>query len=455
MLVPLVLSGGAGTRLWPLSRRLYPKQLQSLVGTETLLVQTIARTDGLAGVVAPVVVCNVSHGARVQAQLRAAGRDGATVVLEPMGRNTAPAVALGALQALANATPEDPDPLLLVLPADHVVLDVPAFEAAVAVAEPLAQAGRLVTFGVVPDSPHTGYGYIRAASPGASAAVECFVEKPDVGTAERLLAEGGYTWNSGMFVFGARAYLEQLAHHAPAMLQACTDAMAGATGDEGRVHPQADAFGRCPADSIDYAVMEKTSRASVVSLRAGWSDIGSWAALHQVGPHDDAGNATSGDVVAQDCQGCLVHAGHRLVAAVGLRDIVVVESDDAVLVAPRERSEDVKQIVDTLAAAGRAEVQHGRTRVWPWGSTRALDTPWVAATSAMVVDAGRRTDAQHYVGGSRRVMVTSGGGRLEQPGQSPRTLEVGDSIALPPGASHVLVAGPDQALHVLCVDTSQ
>ncbi len=294
MLIPLILSGGSGTRLWPLSREMYPKQLLPLIGKRTMLQETAARVSGLPDLAAPIVVCNESHRFMVAEQMRECGTNPQAIILEPVGRNTAPAVAVAALVALDRArkskSGNDADPILLVLPADHVIRDVTAFQSAVVAGSVAAAEGKLVTFGVVPDRAETGYGYIRRASgDGPAYQVQQFVEKPDAATAKTYVESGEYYWNSGMFMFRARGYLAELKRYAPAMLSACEDAVAAATRDLDFTRLPAAEFGACPSDSIDYAVMEKTDSAMVVPLDAGWSDVGSWSALQDALPRDDTG----------------------------------------------------------------------------------------------------------------------------------------------------------------------
>lgn len=358
-IIPVILAGGSGTRLWPLSRALLPKQFLELVTGRTMLQDTLLRAQAVsAHAEAPIIVCNEAHRFLVAEQARGLGVEPQRIVLEPAARNTAPAVAAAA-ELARRAAPADTDPILLVLPADHVVLDTQAFVDAVGRAIGAAQTGALVTFGIVPDEPETGYGYIlKGESRGEYSVLERFVEKPDRATAETFLASGDYVWNSGMFLFSAGTYLAELGAHAPAMLQACTAAVAGAVV-EADFTRLGEAFVNCPADSIDYAVMEKTHRAAVVELDAGWSDVGSWAAVHEIVPKDDAGNALVGEVIAEECRGCYIAARSRLVAAVGLEDLVVIETQDAVLVVPRARSQDVKRIVEKLVAR---DANHMRPR---------------------------------------------------------------------------------------------
>jgi mannose-1-phosphate guanylyltransferase/mannose-6-phosphate isomerase len=368
---PVILCGGSGTRLWPLSRSLMPKQLLALTGRQTLLQDTWARArECCASNKNPLVVCNEAHRFLVQAQLRAAGAE-PTLILEPAGRNTAAAVGVAALVA---ARQSGPSSLLLVLPSDHVVADRRGFAAAVAAGVAAARDGGLVTFGIVPVRPETGYGYIRAAAGGSGLrAVEQFVEKPDLATARAYVASGRHFWNSGMFLFTAGAYLRELSIHAPDILAACEGAVAGAVAGSGSVQLAREPFLGARSISIDYAVMEKTSRAAVVPLDAGWSDVGSFAALLEVSGMDTDGNATTGDVIALDCQRSYLRAESRLVAAVGLDGCIVVETKDAVLVAPIERAQDVKKLVDELAARHRPEPVSGREVFRPWGSYDSLD----------------------------------------------------------------------------------
>ncbi len=393
MITPVLLSGGIGSRLWPVSREAHPKQFQPLAGELSMLQETLARTRDLAAA-APLVVCNEDHRFMVAEQLRQLGITPGALILEPQGRNTAPAVALAALHAAG----ADPDALLLVLPADHVIRDVPAFIEAVGKALPAAADGRLMTFGVVPSSPETGYGYIKC---GASAGdglydLERFVEKPDAATAAQYLASGDYLWNSGMFLLGAAAYLEELGRHAPQILEACRAAMSGAQVDMDFIRPDADAFAACPSDSIDYAVMEHTARGGVVSLDCGWSDVGAWSALWEVAQRDDAGNAARGDVLLDNCSNSYFYSDSRLVAATGVEDIVVVETADAVLVAARDRVQDVKNIVQALKKGQREEVSLHREVFRPWGSYESLVSAERFQVKRIVVKPGAALSLQMH-----------------------------------------------------------
>jgi mannose-1-phosphate guanylyltransferase / mannose-6-phosphate isomerase len=357
-LVPVILSGGAGTRLWPLSRELLPKQLLALTGERTMIQETAARLTGFPGATGPVIVCNEAHRFLVAEQLREMDLTPSAILLEPAGRNTAPAIALAAHQVLAAA---GEDAVMLVLPADHTLNDLPAFQAAIALAVPAAVAGKLVAFGIVARTPETGYGYLRRAEgqPGAPAGtvapIAQFVEKPDLARAQEFIASGNYFWNSGMFMFGARRFLDELARYAPDIAEVCARASASAVRDQDFTRVSESIFGACRSDSVDYAVMEKTRDAVMVPLDAGWNDVGSWAALHDVLPADARGNVVRGDVLLEDSDGCYVHADSRLVAALGLTDMVIVETADAVMVAPRSKVQDVKKLVARIKAAGRSE----------------------------------------------------------------------------------------------------
>jgi mannose-1-phosphate guanylyltransferase/mannose-6-phosphate isomerase len=357
-LVPVILSGGAGTRLWPLSRELLPKQLLALTSDRTMLQETAARLAGFQGATGPVVVCNEAHRFLVAEQLRQMNLAPSAILLEPIGRNTAPAIALA---AHATLTVAGNDAVMLVLPADHTINDLPAFQAAVAEAIPAAAAGKLVAFGIVARTPETGYGYLRREEGKAGAAsfnvspIAQFVEKPDLKRAQEFIASGNYFWNSGMFMFGARRFLDELARHAPDIAEVCARANAAAVRDQDFTRVSESIFNTCRSDSVDYAVMEKTRDAVMVPLDAGWNDVGSWAALHDVLPADERGNVLRGDVILEDCGGCYVHADSRLVTALGLHDMVIVETADAVMVAPKSKVQDVKKLVARIKAAGRSE----------------------------------------------------------------------------------------------------
>ena len=450
MLVPVILSGGAGTRLWPLSRELYPKQLLRLVAERTMLQETVARTEGLPGLAPPIVVCNENHRFMVAEQLRELGTAPQAIVLEPQGRNTAPAAAIAALLVSGGA---DADPVLLVLPADHVITDVPAFQAAVAVGRVAAESGSLVTFGVVPDRTETGYGYIRrGAGPGPAFSVAKFVEKPDSATARGYVESGEYYWNSGMFMFRASAYLAELGRYAPAMLAACRAALAAAGRDLDFLRLPAQEFASCPSDSIDYAVMERTDRAVVVPLAAGWSDVGSWAALADALPRDAEGNVTAGDVLTEDSSGCYLHSTSRLVAAVGLRDHVVVETKDAVLVAPRDRVQDVKELVAELKARGRYETSLHREVYRPWGSYDSIDSGDRFQVKRLIVNPGATLSLQLHHHRAEHWVVVTGTAKVTR-GDEVFTLSENESTYIPIGARHRIENPGKIPLHIIEVQS--
>ena len=463
MIIPVILSGGSGSRLWPLSRELYPKQLLPLVSDRTMLQETVTRLEGLPGLGQPMVICNEQHRFMVAEQLRQVGADQATILLEPVGRNTAPAVALAALQAGAGGE----DPLLLVLPADHVIRDAAAFRAAAQAGAALAEGGKLVTFGIVPDKAETGYGYIRAGEPlegrgleaggwgllqgsdtldpgsgtrdpkAAAYAVAAFVEKPDLATAERYVAAGDYYWNSGMFLFRASVYLEELGRFAPAMLAACRKALETAQQDLDFIRLDAAAFAACPADSIDYAVMEKTAAAAVIPLAAGWSDVGSWSALWEVAQADAAGNVLVGDVLAADSRNSYLHASSRMLATVGIADLVVVETADAVLVAGKDRVQDVKKIVEQLKRDGRGEALLHRKVNRPWGSYESIDSAERFQVKHIIVRPGATLSLQMHHHRAEHWVVVKGTARVTR-GDEVLTLSENQSTYIPLGVTHRL-----------------
>ncbi len=411
MLTPLILSGGSGTRLWPVSRKNLPKQFLTLSGNCTLFQQTISRTRQLPGVAPPIVVASEDHRFLAADQLLELGIEGASIVLEPLARNTAPAIALGALQAMQR----DAEAVLLVLPADHLIGDTDAFMAAVKQAMSLADQGWLVTFGIRPDRPETGFGYIRRAEAVGSEGyrVEQFVEKPGRTTAEGYLADGGYDWNSGMFLFKASRYLEELATHAPAMLDAVRAAHAGAAADLDFVRIDRELFAKVPDDSIDYAVMEKTRRAAVVPVACDWSDIGSWDALWLSGSKDADGNLREGDTLAVNTRNSLLRSHDRhLVATVGVDDLVVVSTPDATLVMHRDAAQDVKQVVEQLKQSGRSEHSFHRVVHRPWGSYDSLEAGDRFQVKRIVVKPGASLSLQKHHHRAEHWIVVSGTGEV-------------------------------------------
>jgi mannose-1-phosphate guanylyltransferase/mannose-6-phosphate isomerase len=456
MLIPVILSGGAGTRLWPLSRELYPKQLLALTGERTMLQQTALRLEGLAGT-SPVLVCNEAHRFLVAEQLRQLNIDPRAMVLEPFGRNTAPAIALAAYAALKTTQDApDTDPVLLVLPADHVIRDVPAFQKAVRVALAAAEQGKLVTFGVVPNAPETGYGYIQRAEPGQAPPgvhrIARFVEKPAVEKAQQFVKSGEYYWNSGMFMFRARRYLQELERLAPQMAKVCAAAFASAKSDLDFTRIDAKAFEQCPSDSIDYAVMEKTGDAVVVPLDAGWSDVGSWAALHEACEADGRGNVARGDVISEDSSGCYLYSESRLVAVVGLKDHVVIETKDAVLVAPKDRVQDVKKLVFRLKEQGRYEHSLHREVFRPWGSYDSIENGPRFQVKRLKVKPGATLSLQMHHHRAEHWIVVSGTARITR-GDEVFLLEENQSTYIPVGVRHRIENPGKIPVHIIEVQS--
>ncbi|MDQ8051299.1 mannose-1-phosphate guanylyltransferase/mannose-6-phosphate isomerase [Luteibacter sp.] len=407
MLHPVILSGGSGTRLWPLSRQNQPKQFLALIGDHSLYQETVLRASKLPGAQAPVTVCSEDHRFMVGEQLQAIGIGSGGILLEPVARSTAPAIALAALHALRS----DPAATLLVMPADHLIEDENSFRAAVEAATALAGEGWLVTFGITPDYAETGYGYIlRGASLGKGGyQVQRFVEKPDLATAESYLAEGTYAWNSGMFLFGAQRYLDELGRHAPAILASAQAAMASSTTDLDFIRIDHDAFAASPSDSIDYAVMEKTDRAAVVPVSCGWSDIGSWSSLWSVAQRDDEGNRYEGDVIAVDTRDSLVRASERrMIATIGVEDLVIIDTPDATLVARKDRVQDVKAVVDKLKGAGRQEHLFHRKVYRPWGSYDSIGVGPRFQVKRIVVKPGAALSLQKHAHRAEHWVVVSG-----------------------------------------------
>lgn len=447
-LVPVILSGGSGTRLWPLSREAHPKQFLPLLGERSLLQMTWLRLTGLPGADAPLIVANEEHRFMVAEQMRQVGATPAALILEPVGRNTAPAIAVAAVRAMADGG----DPVLLVLPSDHVIGDEPAFRQAVLEALPSAEAGNLVTFGIVPTAPETGYGYINAAAGEGVRPVLRFVEKPDLETAQSYLASGDYFWNSGMFAFRASRYLEELQKTQPRMVELARESLAKASVDADFLRLDKASFAACPSDSIDYAVMEKTDRASVLPIDVGWNDVGSWSALWSVVEQDGAGNAHRGDVMAQDCRNTLAIGDKRLIAMIGLTDVVVIDTDDAVLVAHRERVQEVKEIVTRLKQDKRPQATFHRKVYRPWGSYDGIDSGERFQVKRIVVKPGAALSLQMHHHRAEHWIVVSGTARVTC-GENVFLLGENESTFIPLGSKHRLENPGKQPLELIEVQS--
>ncbi|MGO9514247.1 MAG: mannose-1-phosphate guanylyltransferase/mannose-6-phosphate isomerase [Steroidobacteraceae bacterium] len=448
-LIPVILSGGAGTRLWPLSREMYPKQLLALTGKRTMLQETAARLAGIAGAGEPIVVCNEAHRFAVAEQLRALGQKACAILLEPAGRNTAPAVALAALKALEI----DPEAILIVAPADHVIRDARKFQVAAAVAAGLAQRGKLVTFGIVAHAPETGYGYIRRGEgAGPAYPVAQFIEKPPLDVALQFVGSGDYFWNSGMFVFQAKRYLAELAGFAPDILEATQAAFQAAKADLDFVRIDKAAFEKCRSDSIDYAVMEKTRDAVVLPLDAGWSDVGSWSSLCDALQADEEGNVLQGDVLVQDTHHCYVHSTSRLVAAVGMDDHIIVETKDAILVAPKERVAEVKELVARLKQSGRSESALHREVFRPWGSYDSLDNGERFQVKRLSVKPGGVLSSQMHHHRAEHWIVVQGTARVTC-GEKTFLLSENESTYIPIGTKHRIENPGKVPLHIVEVQS--
>ena len=434
-LVPVLLAGGSGTRLWPLSRSQYPKQFLPLVGERSMLQATLERVAPLASEAEPLLVCNEAHRFLAAEQLREMGVANPGILLEPAGKNTAPALALAALEVERAR----PDAQLLVLPADHVIEDPVVFQRAVETGMAAAAEGAIVAFGIEPRSPETGYGYIRAEGQpdgaGSALRIREFTEKPDAQRAQAFLEAGDYFWNSGIFLTRADTYLAELGHHAPEILAACREAAEGATRDLDFIRVDAEAFGRSPADSIDYAVMERTENACVVPVATGWSDVGSWSALQEVTSADADGNVIRGDVLARDNRNCYLRAENRLLATAGLEDQLVVETADAVLVASKDRAQEVKELVEELKAAGRPEPATHKRVYRPWGAYEGIANAERYQVKHIVIKPGGQLSLQRHHHRAEHWVIVKGTALVERDGED-FLLSEDQSTYIPIGNTH-------------------
>lgn len=432
MLLPVIMAGGSGSRLWPLSRSLYPKQFISLTSKKTMLQETIARLENLEHQ-PPLLICNEEHRFIVAEQLRQENVKHNGIILEPEGRNTAPAIALAAIKATQN----DDDPLLLILAADHVIQDNVAFTNAINTAMKAAQNGALVTFGIEPTTPETGYGYIKKGNSINNKLyhVASFVEKPDLITAEAYLASGEYLWNSGMFLFKASRYLEELKKHCPNILQTCELAMQDARNDLDFIRIKKDTFHACPDNSIDYAVMEKAEDVLVVPMNAGWSDVGSFNSLWEVSSKDINSNAIIGDVLTENTKNCYIYAQSKLVSTVGIDNLVIVETKDAVLVANKDNVQDVKNIVNQLKASKRTECEQHREVYRPWGSHDEIAQGQRYHVKHLKIKPGEKTALQMHYHRAEHWIVVQGTAKVTN-GETSYILTENQSTYIPIGSSH-------------------
>ncbi|MGH7058965.1 MAG: mannose-1-phosphate guanylyltransferase/mannose-6-phosphate isomerase [Stellaceae bacterium] len=454
MIYPVILSGGSGTRLWPMSRALYPKQLLALAGGESLLQQTARRVADGKRFASPLVIANEEHRFIIAEQLREVGIVPQTLLLEPIGRNTAPAACVAALKLVEAAGGSDP--LMLLLPSDHTIGDAAAFAAAIDRAAVAARQGALVAFGITPERPETGYGYIRRGAPidgaeGAFAIAE-FVEKPQPKLASQFLAAGTYSWNSGIFLFPARRYLDELERLRPDIVAACRSALAAAQSDADFTRLGKEAFAGCPAESIDYAVMEHAGAAAVVPAAIGWSDVGSWDALWEMGKKDEAGNLIAGNVVAEAAQNCYLRSDAALVAAIGVSDLVVVATGDAVMVAPRERTQEVRRLVARLVAEGRGEADTLPTVHRPWGTYKALHNGHRVQVKHITVKPGGRLSLQLHHHRAEHWIVVQGTAKIHR-GDEEMILTEDQSTYIPLGTRHRLENPGKIPLHLIEVQS--
>ena len=451
MIYPVVLSGGSGTRLWPLSRAALPKQLLPLMTDRSMMQETLLRLNGVTDIGQPIVVGNNEHRFLLAEQLREIAVEPLSLILEPVGRNTAPAAAVAAMQLLKH----DPDAVMLLLPADHLISDVEAFHRAVESGLLAVEKGFLVTFGVVPNAPETGFGYIQQGDEVVCDAVyrvERFVEKPDQTTAKQFLEQGGYLWNSGMFLFSCQQYLDELRDHRPEIVQACESAVAHGTHDLDFCRLDAEAFAVCASDSIDYAVMERTSKAAVVPADIGWNDIGAWSALWEVGDKDKQGNVLRGDVWIDGMNNSLIRAESRMVAAIGLSDVIIVETADAVLVADKNSAQNVKQVVEYLKQNDRSEHEF-HTRVFrPWGWYEGIDVGERFQVKRISVNPGASLSLQMHHHRAEHWIVVSGTAKVMR-GDECYLVAENESTYIPLGTQHRLENPGKVALHMIEVQS--
>jgi len=449
-IIPVILSGGSGTRLWPLSRKQYPKQYLPLAGDNSMLQETILRLSGLDNLANSIIICNADHRFLVAEQCQQIDIKNPTILLEPVGRNTAPAITAAALQSLKVTD----DAALLVLSADHVIQDVEAFHQAINIASNQAQDGKLATFGIVPTDANTGYGYIKSSgeSVNVSYKVEEFVEKPDLETAEKYLDQGNYLWNSGMFMFKAETLIDELTKYSPDIVKAVSSAVKGATQDLDFIRLEEQSFALSPSDSIDYALMEKSNNVVVVPLDAGWSDVGSWLTLYDIGAKDSSGNVLKGDVIAQDTTNTYIYASHHMVTTVGVDNLVVIDTPDATFIASQDKAHEVKSIVESLQKKGRDEAHSNRKVYRPWGWYDSIEFGKNFQVKRLCVNPGAKLSLQMHHKRAEHWVVVNGTATAIN-GEEVLTLKEGDSTYIPIGTTHGLENKTNEKLEIFEVQS--
>jgi mannose-1-phosphate guanylyltransferase/mannose-6-phosphate isomerase len=449
-IVPVILSGGSGTRLWPLSRKQYPKQYLPLVGDNTMLQETILRLKGLDNLADPIVVCNADHRFLVAEQCQKIDIQNPTILLEPVGRNTVPAIAAAALQSLRDSG----DSTLLVLSADHVIQDVDAFHEAINIASQQVQSGKLVTFGIVPTDANTGYGYIKSSKESSNGAhkVEEFVEKPDLKTAEVYLEQGSYLWNSGIFMFQAHTFIDELTTHSPNIVTSVNNAVNHAVQDLDFIRLEKQAFESSPSDSIDCALMEKSDNVVVVPLDAQWNDIGAWPALYDIGTKNSQGNVIKGDVITQGVTNTYINADHHMVAAIGVDNLIIIDTPDATFIATQDKAQEVKSIVESLQVSGRCEGSAHRKVYRPWGWYDSIESGEYFQVKRLHVKPGAKLSLQMHHKRAEHWIVVSGTATATN-GEEILTLVAGDSTYIPIGKMHSLENKDNEPLEIIEVQS--
>jgi len=449
-ITPVILSGGSGTRLWPLSRKEYPKQYLPLAGDNTMLQETILRLNGLDNLADPIIICNADHRFLVAEQCQQIGVKSPTILLEPVGRNTAPAIAAAALQSLKDAE----NSTLLVLSADHVIQDVDAFHKAINMASQQAQNGKLATFGIVPTDANTGYGYIKASKDDHNGAhkVEEFAEKPDLKTAKFYLKQGSYLWNSGMFMFQALTFIDELTIHAPDIVASVNNAVNGAIKDLDFIRLEKQAFESSPSDSIDYALMEISHNVVVVPLDAGWSDVGSWSTLYDIGVKDNQGNVIQGDVITQDTTNTYINADHNMVATIGVDNLIIVDTPDVTFIASQDKAQEVKNIVESLQVSGRCESSSHRKTYRPWGWYDSIESGEYFQVKKLHVKPGAKLSLQMHHKRAEHWVVVSGTATVTN-GEKTFSLNKGKSTYIPLGVTHALENQTNEPLEIIEVQS--